>query len=105
MKLQLNVTNKTITFEKNIKYREFQKAINILIDNTAAIEEYSLMIGTVPIDNITTIKTPATYTWDVKKNYAWLEYQGTSNINTCCDDDKKEQYATLKDGVYNIEIV
>ena len=106
MKLQLDVTNKKLVFETGTKYREFNKLINIIVDNTSALDDYIIEVGTVPNDKLFKIDIPATSAWDIIKDYKWLEYKGIKNIkineNNIADD--KKFYAILKDGIYNIEM-
>ena len=108
MRLILNVTNKTLTFEKGVKYTDIRKAIDTIVENDSALCEYEILLGSVPTNNIVKIKTPATYSYDRVLDYEWIERTPSDNVKV--EDSSTEpnplslRAGFLKDGIYNIEI-
>jgi hypothetical protein len=105
MKVQLNVTNKTITFEDGILISDINDIVTTIIGDYSGLPKYKVKIGSVPNTNLIEVRKPVNKGWDYKPVYKWLEYKGAKNVKTDKEAINNSQSfaAVLVDGVYNID--
>ena len=106
MLICLNVTDKTITFENGVLVRDIEESISILIGGYKGIPDFKLKVGSVSKDNIIKVNKPVNSGYNYVPKFEWLDYKGIKNIKN--DDSiytEQSFSATLKNGIYNIELI
>ena len=104
MKIQLNVTNKTITTSDSVLIGDLYEILRVIVpEYSSALNSYTLKFGRVPNTNLITINKPIHTDYGYKPDYSWLNYN--TGRSTIIDDKVSTNYAvSLNDGTYNIEI-